>query len=143
QWGPCGSEICAGAPSQPCERCGTQTRECNQATALWLDWSECRDQGECTPNEVQECGEGGMRTCLGTCNFDPVCRGQICDGPSTMACGNCGTSTRECNQNTGRWSEWSACSNEGACVPNSTQACGSQGTQTCGSDCQWNDACTG
>jgi hypothetical protein len=58
-----------------------------------------------------------------------------CMGPSSQACGNCGTQTRTCTD--GIWSDWSTCTGAGVCAPNATQACEESGTQTCGTNCQW------
>ncbi len=62
-----------------------------------------------------------------------------CQGPSTRACGSCGTQTGTCVN--GAWS-WSLCQSEGACAAGTTQECGAGGVQVCDlQTCQW-DACT-
>lgn len=63
----------------------------------------------------------------------------VCTGPTSQACGNCGTQTRTCNS--GSWSPWGACVGAGVCTPSATQACSGGGTQTCSATCAWG-ACT-
>jgi hypothetical protein len=142
QWGACGDQACAGAPSQACGHCGSQTRTCDSASATWSDWSACTSEGACAPNDTRNCGASGSQTCAGNCQWDAACAGQTCSGPRTQACGNCGVQSRSCDDSTGEWSAWSACSSEGACAANSTSSCGAGGTQNCGTNCQWG-ACLG
>lgn len=61
--------------------------------------------------------------------------GEPCEGPTTRACGRCGTESRQCTN--GTWSSWSGCTGEGECDPDSSEACGSDGTRECGGDCRW------
>jgi hypothetical protein len=129
------SALCSGPASQACGRCGTQTRTCSGGQ--WSAWSTCTGEGVCAPSTSQSCGSGGMQSCGGDCKWGP-CGNQSCPGPSSQACGNCGTSFRTCDNSTGAWSAWSACTGQGPCAPNATQACGTAGgSQTCGSDCRW------
>jgi hypothetical protein len=64
-----------------------------------------------------------------------------CTGPSTQACGNCGTESRSCVG--GQWSAWGNCINQGVCAAGSTRACNSTGTESCTVSCQWSGSCTG
>jgi RHS repeat-associated protein len=77
--------------------------------------------------------------CGHACATGAVCNAATCvatcTGPSTQACGNCGTQSRTCNA--GTWSAWGACTGQGACAPGATQACGSGGTQSCTAACAW------
>jgi hypothetical protein len=91
------------------------------------------------PGATQPCVMGGTQTCNASCQWD-TCMSPACPGPMTQACGNCGTQARSCNN--GVWSAWSACSDEGVCMPGATQSCGTGGTQACNASCQW-DACAG
>jgi hypothetical protein len=143
QWGVCGMQSCDGAPSQACGNCGTQTRGCDEATQQWSAFGACAQEGPCEANQTRACGLRGMQTCGGNCQWDAACAGQVCEGPASQPCGMCGIQSRVCDSTTGVWSGWSACSNEGACVPGSTQACGVGGKQTCLASCMWNDECTG
>jgi hypothetical protein len=143
RWGVCGAQICAGAPSQACGNCGTQTRGCTAATATWSAFGACEQEGVCEANSTRACGSRGMQTCGGNCQWDIACTGQVCEGPATQVCGNCGIQTRSCDTNTGVWSEWSICLREGACVPGAQQSCGVGGTQTCLDSCQWSLECSG
>ncbi|MEY4576087.1 MAG: hypothetical protein RL701_790, partial [Pseudomonadota bacterium] len=81
---------------------------------------------------------GGILTTPG-----PV--GDACSGPAARACGNCGTSTRICQN--GLWSVWSACAQEGLCQPDDPRMCGTSGLSMCGGDCMWgtcqNQQCPG
>jgi hypothetical protein len=133
---------CAGVSTQTCGNCGTQTRDCVEGE--WSDWSECVDDGVCVPNDITACGNDGTEVCGGNCQWSE-CGGQRCEGPSSEACGNCGTRTRSCDN--GVWSDWSECSGEGECEPDAARGCGSGGTQVCGGSCTWNDcvgqSCTG
>ncbi|HTU59514.1 MAG TPA: hypothetical protein VMF89_13785, partial [Polyangiales bacterium] len=127
---------CKGEAKRACERCGTQTRACKNG--LWSAFGMCTNQGVCEPEAAERCGAGGLRTCARDCSWGS-CEDQSCDGPATRACGSCGTQHRSCAD--GAWSEWSTCSDEGACQPGSEQDCGAGGTQACQGDCQWS-ACT-
>lgn len=142
QWGVCGMQTCVGSPVQACGRCGIQTRVC--ANGMWLAWSACANEGPCTPQSTQSCGNGGTQKCLNSCQWD-TCSNQGCVGPASEACGNCGTRTRTCRN--GAWSGWSACANEGSCAAGNIQACGNGGSQQCGNNCQWgpclNQGCVG
>jgi len=143
QWGLCGSQSCPGAPTQACGNCGTSARECDPDRGTWSEFGACTGTGECAPDATRECGSRGTRTCRGDCTWDTACTGQVCEGPSTRACDNCGTQTRTCDSDTGQWSEWSACRGQGECSPNDTRECGRGGTRICGGNCRWSDACTG
>jgi len=143
RWGSCGDQSCAGAPSEACGMCGTRTRSCDASSGMWSVFGACSDEGACVPNTTRACGNGGMQACRGDCQWESACTGQSCNGPRTRACGNCGTQMRNCDSNTGTWSEWSACNGEGQCEPNDTRACGSNGTQVCGGNCEWDAACSG
>lgn len=142
QWGECGGQRCTGADSEACGDCGTRSRTCNNGT--WSEWSDCSDEGECEPDSTRACGTGGTQVCGGSCTFGE-CLGQACSGPTSEPCGRCGTHARTCAN--GAWSEWSACSDQGTCEPNTTQSCGSSGTQTCTIECEWgtcgNQMCVG
>lgn len=144
EWGACGDQHCDGTPSEPCgTHCGSRTRTCDNA--VWSEWSECIDMGDCTPDETRSCGSSGVQTCGGDCHWDGACAGQTCEGTGTRSCGYCGTQTRTCDTNAGAWSDWSACTGEGDCTPDSTRGCGVEGsgTQVCGGNCQWASTCFG
>lgn len=141
QWGPCGNAVCVGAPTQACDRCGTQQRSCDALTETWSDWGACEQTGPCSPGETLDCGNQGKRSCGGDCQWDSVCRNQVCEGPSVQGCGLCGTSTRSCDGTTGLWSAWSECSGEGECMATDTRSCAQSSTQVCGGDCRWGE-CT-
>jgi hypothetical protein len=143
QWGACGSQVCAGAPSAACGNCGSQTRTCDSITAKWSDFSACAMEGACKPNATRACGSSGAQVCGGNCQWDATCGGQMCSGAPTQACGNCGAQTRACDMTTGKWSDWTACLGSGSCAPKQTRSCGAGGTQTCGDNCQWNPECVG
>ena len=143
QWGLCTSQLCVGAPAEACGNCGTRTRSCDDSTGEWSGFGSCEDEGACTPDSTRECGSGGTQSCRGDCVWDAVCSGQMCEGESSRACGDCGTQRRTCNTDTGEWSEWSACTGQGECAANATRECGSGGTQVCGGNCRWDAACTG
>ena len=132
QWGTCGGQACAGVATQSCGNCGTQTRTCTEGA--WSAWSACAGEGACTPNAVEACVGGGSRACSGSCAWS-ACSDPSCTGAPAQTCGNCGTQTRTCTA--GVWSAFSACTGEGVCAPDATQACGTGGTQTCGGSCQW------
>ena len=140
--GACTGQMCEGESTRSCGNCGTQTRSCNTDTGTWSDWSACRGQGECSANATRACGSGGTQVCGGNCRWDDACTGQTCSGTALQSCGNCGVQTRRCDSTTGRWSEFSSCSNEGSCTPGDSRPCGSGGTQTCGPDCRWRSQCT-
>ncbi|HKP59048.1 MAG TPA: hypothetical protein VJV78_20140 [Polyangiales bacterium] len=142
-WGVCGNQLCPGAPSQACGNCGTQTRSCTAATSTWSQFGVCEQEGSCEANSTRPCGTRGMQTCGGNCEWDAACTGQVCEGPATQVCGNCGIRTRSCDTNTGVWSEWSECTREGVCVPGQVQNCGAGGTQICQLSCQWSLECNG
>src|SRR5205814_9206693 len=97
---------CAGPTSQACGHCGTQTRTCD--SGQWSAWSACTGEGACSSGMSQACGTGGTQSCGGDCKWG-ACGNQTCPGPSTQACGKCGTSTRTCDNATGTWSAWSPC----------------------------------
>ena len=143
QWGACGDQPCAGAPSAACGDCGMHTRSCDPASAKYSDFGARTDQGECTPNNTMACGRGGMQTCGGNCHWTSACVGQMCEGDGTRACGNCGTQMRSCDTTAGTWSDWGPCNSEGACKADQTRVCGSGGTQVCAGNCQWDSACVG
>jgi hypothetical protein len=141
QWGSCDHQMCPGSGSQACGQCGTQTRTCDQTTLTWSGWSSCGMEGPCAPGATQPCGSGGTQTCTSGCQWG-TCKGQACPpGPSTQACGNCGSQMRTCDGDTGTWTAWSTCSGEKACPAGSSRTCGNQGIQACGTDCQWQPAC--
>lgn len=142
-WGPCGEQVCRGAPTEACGMCGTRSRECDPSSGEWSEFGECTGEGVCTPNETRACGRGGTQICGGNCQWSAACTGQSCEGERSTACGNCGTRTRVCDMNTGTWSDWSACTGEGVCEPDETRGCGRGGTQVCDGSCRWDDACTG
>ncbi|HET8937929.1 MAG TPA: hypothetical protein VFN67_31010 [Polyangiales bacterium] len=142
-WGPCGEQVCRGAPTEACGMCGSRSRECNPSSGEWSEFGECSGEGVCMPNDTRPCGRGGTQVCGGNCQWSAACTGQSCEGERSMACGNCGTRTRTCDMNTGTWSDWSACTGEGVCDPDDTRGCGRGGTQVCDGSCRWDDACTG
>jgi hypothetical protein len=144
QWDPsCTGQVCEGPASQPCGMCGVQTRTCDSTTGLWSAWGECMAEGVCAPGTTAPCGVGGARVCLNSCVWSEECTGQLCSGPMTESCGNCGTRSRECDDLTATWKPWGACTNTGPCNPGSTRRCGSGGTQTCTATCQWPTTCLG
>ena len=136
QWGTCGGQACAGVATQSCGNCGSQTRTCNNGT--WSAFSACAGEGVCAPATPQACGTGGTQTCEPTCQWG-TCTGQTCSGPTTQACGSCGSQSRTCNN--GTWSAWSTCAGEGACPALRTRGCAGGGTETCSASCSWG-ACT-
>jgi hypothetical protein len=127
---------CIGFGSQPCGNCGVQTRQC--VNGAWQAWSRCNGEGACAPGVSQPCGSMGTQVCANSCQWS-ACTGQICYGPATQNCGQCGTQSRTCDN--GSWSEWSACTNQGECALAVMRHCGSGGAQVCGPSCQWS-ACT-
>ena len=135
-WGACGKQTCPGSPSQACGNCGTQTRVCDPNTGVWSAFTACTGEGTCKSGSTQGCGNGGHQTCSGSCQWG-ACGGQTCNGPSSQGCGNCGNQNRNCDPNTGQWSNWSGCNGQGACASGSTQGCGNGGRQMCGGNCQW------
>jgi hypothetical protein len=140
QWGPCSGQTCEGSSTRACERCGTQRRSCDNGT--WGAWSACGEQSVCNPNDTQACGSGGTQGCGGNCQWG-ACGDQSCPGAPSEACGNCGSHSRSCDASSGKWSDYAACSGEGACAPNDTRTCGQGGTESCGGDCQWSGVCSG
>ena len=136
EWGTCGNQMCSGASSRACGNCGTQTRTCDNSTGQWSAFGPCSNEGECAPGASQSCGTGGTQTCSDKCTWNS-CTGQTCSGPTSQACGDCGTQTRTCNN--GVWSSWSACGKEGECHPTDVQACGTGGRQTCTTACAWGE----
>jgi hypothetical protein len=144
QWGgACAGQRCIGASAEACGNCGTRTRSCDPSTGAWSAWSECVGQRQCAPGSTSDCGVGGRRTCQQDCTWGDECAGQMCPGAAAEACGSCGTRVRSCDMNTGTWSDWSGCSDEGVCMPGDTRACGRGGRQTCTDACAWSSACTG
>lgn len=129
---------CEGPTTESCGNCGTRSRTCTEGTGVWSEWSACTGQGVCSPNAAQACGTSGSQTCNASCQWDACTE---CVGPTTQACGSCGTQSRTC-QAGGVWSSWSTCSGEGGCAPGSSRACGASGTgtQTCSASCGW-DPC--
>lgn len=120
--------------TQPCGNCGTRSRTCTGGA--WGSWSACGGQGECAAGATESCGSGGSRSCSATCTWS-ACSGQTCVGPSSQACGACGTQTRACDAGSGQWSPWGACQGQGLCSPGATQSCGGASTQTCTATCTW------
>ena len=139
----CTGQVCEGPASQQCGACGIQTRVCNNDTGVWSDWSVCTGEGVCLTGTTMTCGAGGTRACLTTCQWSDECTGQLCEGPMTETCGNCGTRSHECNGSTGEWFAWGFCFNAGPCNPAATRRCGTGGTQTCTPDCTWSNECLG
>ena len=139
----CSGQVCSGPPTRRCGHCGIQTRVCNGNTGFWSDWSQCSGEGECEPDDTRGCGSGGTQSCDATCRWNASCSGQICRGEAVRSCGNCGEQTRSCDADTGRWSDWSRCSGEGACAPGDARGCGAGGTQRCNDNCFWQRACSG
>jgi len=139
----CAGQTCEGPARRACGLCGTQTRTCDMMTGEYSDWSACFGEGECMPDTISTCGNGGERVCGGMCRWGSTCTGQTCTGASSERCGDCGTRSRSCDTNTGAWSGWSECRAEGDCTPGETRTCGSGGTQSCSSTCRWSDACPG
>jgi len=137
---------CSGASQETCGNCGTRTRMCDTTTGTWSAWSVCSDQGACAPDATEACGvnNSGTRMCSAECEWG-ACGAQVCPGVSQQACGNCGTQMRRCNSDTGAWSAWSECTDEGQCDPGSTRACGDNdsGTETCSENCAWSGVCEG
>ena len=76
-------------------------------------------------------------------NFTISAAGADCtpDTDEEVACGNCGTKTRTCND--GTWGDYSDCTGEGVCTPgDSTSAvCGNCGQQQtiCSAECAWEE----
>ena len=90
--------------------------------------TQCLPKTEAEP----ECGDWSSVT---TPVVEPPTIARSCDGPSSQACGQCGTRTRTCTN--GMWSDWSACSGEGVCQPKASESCGRSGTATCTDSCEW------
>jgi sulfatase modifying factor 1 len=61
--------------------------------------------------------------------------GSACSGPTSQACGACGTRTRSCEN--GTWSSFGECGGQLACEPDSSEACGVGGVRGCGGNCEW------
>jgi hypothetical protein len=127
---------CERGSIDACGMCGTRARVCRDGS--WSQFGECGDEGECEANEMRPCGNEGVETCGGSCRWGD-CLGQRCDGVAVRACERCGTQGRSCGE-TGQFSDWGACGEQGACEPGTEQACGSSstsGTQACGGSCEW------
>ncbi len=65
----------AGAATQPCGKCGTQTRACIGA-GVWSPWGTCTSEGACAPGEIVEVAgtcpgalEKRFRTCNDSCSW--------------------------------------------------------------------------
>ncbi|MEM6956596.1 MAG: hypothetical protein AAF645_12960 [Myxococcota bacterium] len=121
-----------------CGNCGTQRARCN-ASCEWEPEGVCEGGGLCAPGErsqsAEGCGSGESREvlCSDACEFEPAgdCTSNECDSPGaseTVACGNCGTTTRFCTS-TGVW-EFGICDEApDACEPGTMQLepCGNCG----------------
>ena len=150
-WSTCSGEgVCTPKATEACD--GTGTATCTSACT----WGGCTCSsgehacnGACVlNNSVNSCGSSctacpvpanGAATCDGTkcgvtCTTPYVACGSSCDVTS-KPCGNCGTETQTCNN--GTWSGFSACTGQGVCAPQSTEACDGNGTATCSSACSW------
>jgi len=143
QWdSACAGQSCSGESTRACGQCGTQTRSCDSNTATWSEWSPCTGQGECAPDASRSCGSGGSQVCGGNCRWDVSCTGQSCSGPAQQGCRNCGVQTRSCDSNTGSWTDFSACTSQGACRPGASRSCGTGGMQVCTESCEWPSGCS-
>lgn len=125
----------------------------NGPAGVWTDVMcscYCQDQnsvfsgGHCVCPPSQPHWNGSA--CIACTGSTPVwngtaCVAATCSGPSSQACGNCGTQTRTCNPATGEWSAWSSCTGQGVCAPGATQVCNGDGQQTCKSNCTWGNCC--
>ena len=138
QWGPCEGQRCDGPDTMSCGNCGARHRTCSNGK--WSEWSECGEQGRCTPNAVQLCQPEGAQACRGNCNWD-ACTVQACSGVASQACGRCGTQRRGCNAATGVWADWGECLEQGECTPDETKSCGESGRNTCLGSCTWDPVC--
>lgn len=108
----------------------------------------CSTQGGRCTSGISECApEDASPSCGNRCPSGLACvklKGQDksvcgpppteCAGPSEQACGNCGTQTRTCES--GEWSSWSKCANEGECAASSSELC-KGGSRTCDASCSW------
>lgn len=127
---------CERGSIDACGMCGTRARVCRDGS--WSAFGECGDEGECEADETRLCGNEGVETCGGSCRWGD-CLGQRCEGVAVRACERCGTQGRSCGE-TGAFSDWGACGEQGECEPGTQQACGSPGmqnTQACGGSCEW------
>lgn len=130
---------CVGSASQACGLCGMQTRSCE--AGVWSDFGPCMMAPDaCEPGASEECPAGGVRTCGDNCTWGG-CVSKACDGEPGQPCGNCGTQSRDCDPNTGMWSEWGECKGEGMCKAGDSRDCGAGMKQACGDDCRWAEAC--
>jgi hypothetical protein len=76
---PAPSECVSGqTESTSCGSCGTQTRAC--VNGKWGTFGGCSGQG-CTPNAVETCANGGMRTCAAS-----TCTWSNCSAPPPSDC---------------------------------------------------------
>lgn len=132
-----GARMCQGRESQPCGKCGMQTRTCDTATGQWSQWSECMGEGECKAGEPGSCGNGGTKMCNSECKWETTCTGQQCSGELTRACGRCnsGRQARSCDSNSGRLGDWTSCQGETGCIPGTPQDCGTGASRTCTGAC--------
>ncbi|MCQ2410883.1 MAG: prepilin-type N-terminal cleavage/methylation domain-containing protein, partial [Elusimicrobiaceae bacterium] len=122
-WGACSIEDCVSCTGESRRACGckgkgTQKRECNTATGEWGEWLDC-PVGEC-----QECEGESERLC--------DCHGNEVPGPAVPY--KVGTQTRECDELTGTWGEWSACSVSPclSCEGSNTRLCDCHGNEVPG-----------
>ena len=133
EWGACSGGTCPAPPPASCSPGATQSCQnpvCDES---------CGNPSGCT-GATQTCQPSGQwGNCTGgSC---PCVNGST----RTIACGNCGLETDNCNA--GQWVA-GACLGQGDCAPNATRtvACGNCGqeTDTCTASCQWSaGACTG
>ncbi len=158
RWGPCSAPsdcLCTRGETrnEPCGRCGTATRTCDENGEWSADVSACGNEGECSPDatEVGACAGGGgpcerrSRTCTIECVWGDwgLCEGQDECVPldrETRACGDCGEQERTCTDQC-LWGSYGSCNDEGQCTPDDTDSrgCGGCGTETrtCGGSCSW------
>ena len=103
--------------------------------------SACRAKSVSTPL----CGEWSSAMTPIESPAPPPAIGDACAGAAARSCGDCGTQSRTCRN--GKWSEYGACRNEGACAPDAMRSCEGDGAQVCGGDCAWraceHSACEG
>lgn len=137
---------CEGVATQPCERCGTQTRSC--VKGRWSEWSECTQQKTCDFNATKSCTSAcgkGVQLCSLDCSWGSCSvssQGECTSGQTRPCPSTCGDGVQTCTS-----CRWGPCTQHEpkSCVPGETQSvsCGPNQCEVrsrlCNATCQWND----
>jgi hypothetical protein len=116
------------------EACDALDNDCDGAVDEELDPRPC----------TTACGDGSER-CEGgdwVCSAPGSCECRADDPNQEEPCGRCGRHHRSCGEDL-RWTEWSACTDEGPCSPGQSESqpcarCGRE-SRTCDESCSWTD----